>query len=152
MRKIIIILISILCYPTQIFAQDNSKDSLVCKSYYDNILQKEIYSIVEISPSFEKGINYFYELLFQKLNDSQIKISKRDVVFNEKIILSIIIDENGKIDKIKIIGKDSSEYSKLDKAILHILEELKTEKWLPGICEDNKVTSILYIPIIIGFN
>jgi len=132
----------------------NSKTTscLECESYYDSILNKNIYKTVQIYPSYkEGGITSFISDVYDQLMIEEQTMSKLNVVHNSRVVIQLIISEKGIIEDFKIHNKEIEEYSYLDQEFLKAIKKISASGWNPGICNDKKVSTIIYIPFIIRF-
>jgi len=123
-----------------------------CRYYYDNTLQKNVYQTVEIFPSYDKeGMNNFVEKIIQEIKKKKIVISQEEALWNNPIIITFIVNEKGHLENIQIDRRKEEDYSNMDKEVLKIIEKLRCKKWNPGICNNQKVSTLVYIPIRIDY-
>jgi hypothetical protein len=112
-----------------------------CVNYFDSLIQRDVYTLVEEPPSVEEG--------FQKLLE---KISK-NIHFGKwngyetKLLIAFIIDTDGEIIGERIIKNPFDN----DKAAKEAFNIIKGFKWLPGLCGDKKVPVLFKLPIQIDF-
>lgn len=133
------------------FINSETTSHLDCEFYYDPILKKNIYKTVEIYPSYKNGgIQSFASEVIDYVLLEQISIPESEAVHNNRVVIQLIISEIGVVEDTKILNKELKEYSDLDQRFLKAVKEISSS-WEPGVCDDRKVATIIYIPIRIRF-
>lgn len=151
-KKVIIILPVFLLIFNNLLGQNYTQEELRCDFYHDTILQKNVYQTVEIFPSYDKeGINNFAKKIIQEIKKKKIVISQEEALWNSRIIVTFIVNEEGYLENIQIDRKKEEDYSNIDKEVLKIVDKLRCKKWNPGICNNQKVSTLVYIPIRIDY-
>lgn len=135
-----------------LLGQNYTQKELKCEFFYDTTLQKDVYQTVEIFPSYDEGgIENFAKKIIQEIKKKEIVISQEEALWNSRIIVSFIVNERGYLGNIQIDRKKEEDYSNIDKEVLKIVDKLKCKKWSPGICNNQKVSTLVYIPIGIDY-
>lgn len=151
-KKVIVILSVFLLIFNSLLGQNHTQKVLECEFYYDTILQKDVYQTVEIFPSYDKGgIENFVEKIIQEIKKKEIVISQEEALRNSRIIVTFIVNERGYLDNIQIDKKKEEVYSNIDKEVLKIVDKLSCKKWNPGLCNNKKVATRVFIPIRIEY-
>lgn len=114
-----------------------------CHCYYDTIFNINVYDIVDIYPDYNEGMLKF----LRNITDS-LSISQEDLLIS-KVVISIIIDENGIPLYYSINNKKEKEYSYIEREISDRIK--KAGYWYPAKCENKNVTAILKIPVYLNF-
>ena len=74
--------------------------------------------------------------------DSTIKWPSEDIDFEGTIVVSFVIDENGRINDIKVIN---SKISAIDQEAIRVVSQMP--EWIPGVLDNKKVQTLLYLPV-----
>jgi hypothetical protein len=110
-----------------------------CKSYFDNQMKQEVFTVVDMQPEFIEGYAAFYQQVryyFQY---------PKDLPLQTKVILELIIDKKGKVISTKIHNKKEAEYTLVDKEGIRVMTKIVGFK--PGKCNNKAVCSKLILPI-----
>jgi TonB family protein len=94
-----------------------------------------VYQEFEVSQNaeFPEGVDNFRKLLSQNL---QYPNSKKKVT----VVLSFLVNEQGKIEQVKVIKKGGDEY---DKAAINAITEVnKNYTWKPALNSNGKVVKV----------
>ncbi len=113
--------------------------SNTCKSYFDNQMQQEVFTVVDKLPEFEGGYATFYKQVMRYFQ------YPKDVPLQTKVILELIIDKKGKVISTKIHKKKEEEYSLVDKEGIRVMTKISGFK--PARCNSRPVCSKLILPI-----
>jgi len=152
MKKTFIVSILLFIF-SGLFGQDFKSPELDCLSYYDSILQREVYKTVNIFPSYDnEGITNFAKLIIQELKEKKIILSQEEALKNSRVIIIFVVNEKGCLENVHIARKEIKDYSTIDKEVLNIVKDVSCKKWNPGICNNKKVSTLVSIPLNIRFN
>lgn len=134
--KVLLLLFSFCCLKSY-----GQHSSTICKTQFDTLTQKRVYSFVDQMP---KPIIGEIELL-KKL--SQVKYSSKSIPASTKVVIAFIVEPNGKISGKRVI-KDIKG-SNIGIQALKLIESIK---WTAGSCSGTSVPVIQIIPIQICLN
>lgn len=123
------------------FKSNGQSDSTICKTQFDTLTQKQVYSLVDKMPKPVMGKTEFLKKM------GQLKHSSRNIPINTKLIIAFVIEPNGEISG-KRIMKDI-EGSSVGNQALKLIEGIK---WTAGSCSGTSVPVIQIIPIQICLN
>ncbi len=110
-----------------------------CKSYFDNQVKQEVFTVVDIRPEFIEGNAVFYKQVMRYFQ------YPKDVPLQTKVILELIIDKKGKVVSTKIHKKKEEEYTLVDKEGIRVMTKITGFK--PARCNNKRVCSKLILPI-----
>lgn len=133
-RFLIVLLIFFLCefcYP-----QKNKP----CQSIIDSVTNKEVYVFVEKMPEVVGGQEILYKAL------TKLKYINNYGDYSEKIWVSFIINVDGSISGKRIMRDPTGNL--YGNQILKIIDDLE---WIPGSCNNKKVSVLYTLPVLIHF-
>jgi len=131
----LLILFSLTC-----FAQETNKNGTIKVEGVCVLDHDSVYSKVEKDPSFPGGDKSLHKFIFKNT-----KFPKRELEMGIEamVVLKFIVDKNGTISNIEIFK--SSENENYNQEAIRVLKLMP--KWLPGECDNNKVSVIYYLPV-----
>lgn len=132
-----ILTIFFLFFIALLFAQSNNS-KIECKTQFDSISNRTIYSIVDKLPEFPGGIDTMKKYISTNIkwpNDGQDD-------FQGTVYVSVIVETDGTLSNITIL---KGIYDLSDNEALRIIENMP--KWKPGKCNGQIVPVKYCIPI-----
>jgi len=152
MKKTFIIS-AFLCVFINLSGQDFRPEEADCLSYYDTILRKKVYETVNILPSYDKeGIINFAKIIIQELKEKNIILSQEEALRSSRVVITFVVSEKGCLENVHIVGKEIKDYSIIDNEVLNIIKHMSCKQWNPGVCNNKKVSTLVYVPLNIRFN
>ena len=131
MKKALIVIFSLSLINCSVIKNQNN-----CKSYFDEALKEEVFLESDERPYYLKGDIHLYELIGENLN------YPADNPVQGRIIVGLIIDENGDIIQTEIRNKERLDQTALENELLRVLKDLT--KWQPASCNEEFVKFKLY--------
>ncbi len=138
MKKIVIILVSVLVYNLTYSQVDSKK----CNSKIDSLTNIEVYTLVDKMPEVIGG----EELLLKEIHDNIKYNLDCDDYNGGKVVVGFIVNVDGSLIGKRIIREPSS-CAEFGKQILSILDNIK---WKPGYCKGKNVPVFISLPTIIS--
>jgi hypothetical protein len=123
-----------------------------CKSYYNTLLKKHVFTQVEVEPEFPGGAAQYQRLLFKNLRFLPGEIDSFDLPsMSSSVIIKFVVDTDGQIKNSTVDDKDSTgDLSPLERATFRALKGMP--KWKPGQCNGKVVPVELKRPLIVCFH
>ena len=115
----------------------NSFGQKNCDFYIDSLTNEKIFTKVDENPFFGESLQYTVDYVGRKVKFPFHYDGK------ESIDATVIISENGKIEKIKIVKP--SYHDGLNENFIRVLEQMET--WQPGKCDGIPVKTEIKIPL-----
>ena len=115
-----------------------------CESYYSTLKQK-IYTTASALPMFGNGLQDLSRFISTTISYPPAgDISYAD----SKAIAAFVIDGNRKMHPARILNKQVSEYSPLDRSLLAALEKMP-QHWKAGKCDGVDIAFLYCFPITV---
>lgn len=115
-----------------------------CEPEYDSLFQEKVYYYVDQPPVFQGGEDALNMFLAKQLRYPKLEENDR---IQGKIVMAFIVNKDGSIRDARISGKPASEWSKLDKEGLRVVNMMP--KWKPGRCQGKAVSVAFYLPLFV---
>lgn len=115
-----------------------------CVKYYDQTLKMEVYTHADKWPSPPSGIEKFLVYIHRS-----VKFYQGDSI-QSKFRSSFVVDENGSIKDLKIVDKETKNYSKAEIELLKAIS--LSPKWEPAKCNGKKVTFLYRFPMTVCYS
>ncbi|OQP62543.1 hypothetical protein A3860_28035 [Niastella vici] len=108
----------------------------VCNSYFSDLLNKQVYTRMEIEPEFPGGMSQYVKFMNRHVRVTPEMIEKGSRQTSVGFIL--MIDTDGQIKYPAFHGSiDTTEFNPLEKEIYRVLKLMP--KWTPGMCNGKTV-------------
>lgn len=138
-RTYIFILILILTYSPQAIGQNKS----ICMSTLDSLTKMVIYTSPEQLAEPRDGMPALFKSISKQLT---LSTTPTDLT-ESKVLVSFVVTVEGKITGQRVLkniqNTDAAE---------QVLNIISNYKWTPGLCNNQIVSSILTIPVLIHFS
>ena len=123
-----------------IYSAVNSQNELACYAILDSLTKEIVYKTPSFSPEPVSGMAALHKALRKKvLVETTVNIEGAPY---ELSIVAFVVCSDG-----KIIGERIVKRSLLPKMEEQILEVIKSLEWKPGICENQKVHTLIEFPM-----
>ena len=110
----------------------------VCTSYYYDLLQKRVYTRMEIEPEFPGGMSEYARFMNRHVRCTEEMIEADDR--QSSIGFTFIVDTDGQIKYPAFHGTvDTTDFTPLEKEIYRALKLMP--KWPPGMCNGKMVAA-----------
>lgn len=114
-----------------------------CESYYDSTLRQKIYTTASTLPQFGNGLQDLSRYISKTMKyPPACDINDAD----SRAIAVFVVDAEGKMHPAKILGKEVSEYSPLDRSLLDVLRKMP-QQWSPGKCDGVNIAFLYRLPM-----
>lgn len=110
-----------------------------CSYQYDSLLKTNVFLYVSKRPEYPGGNAEFLKFFAKNFKHPS------EEIFQEKIVLSFIVDVDGEVVDQGIYNKQTKDYTAVDMEALRILK--MAHLWEPGKCEGKIVPVRIYFPI-----
>ena len=120
----------------------------VCASYYSSLLNKRVYTKMEVEPEFPGGLTKYSRFMNRNVNTTAGKVDAD--TWQSSVEFNFIIDTDGQIKHARFHGKeDTMFFSPLEKEVYRVLK--KMPKWIPGKCNGKVVAAEVKRSMIVSF-
>lgn len=114
-----------------------------CEKHFDKELGTDIYSFVDKMPHYEGDEKELFNFIIKNINYDR----KNDA--QSSVYISFVVNKTGHLQNIKIYKKSEEEYTSLEKQVLQVFTSMP--KWIPGECNNKKVSVQFILPIKLSF-
>ena len=109
-----------------------------CASYYYNLLQKRVYTKMEIEPEFPGGMSEYNRFMNRNVRCTNEMIDADN--WQSSVGFTFIVDADGQIKYPAFHGTiDTTDFTPLEKEIYRALKLMP--KWAPGMCNGKMVAA-----------
>jgi hypothetical protein len=120
----------------------------VCASYYSSLLNKRVYTKMEVEPEFPGGLTKYSRFMNRNVKTTAGKVDAD--TWQSSVEFNFIIDTDGQIKHPRFHGKeDTMFFSPLEKEVYRALK--KMPKWIPGKCNGQVVAAEVKRSMIVSF-
>jgi periplasmic protein TonB len=120
----------------------------VCASYYSPLLNKRVYTRMEVEPEFPGGLAKYSRFMNRNVKTTAGKVDAD--TWQSSVEFNFIIDTDGQIKHARFHGKeDTMFFSPLEKEVYRVIK--KMPKWTPGKCNGQVVAAEVKRSMIVSF-
>lgn len=136
--KATIIFIAILLFNScLVYAQHHANE---CEFEYNELLKKNVYHTVENYPNYPSGLNKFLDKFYKRINYDKLILTPEEAFYQDRVLVTLIIDNDGAIVHSYIESKDEKDYLLVDREVMRVIK-LMDCKWIPGKCKGEAVAT-----------
>jgi periplasmic protein TonB len=114
-----------------------------CKSYYNSLLKKKVYTNVEIEPKFPGGALAYQRFLNCHLRYPQEQLDSGELQLT--VTMKFIVNCDGQIINPSVHGSNTINETPFEKEVLRIIKLMPN--WVPGICNGKRVPAEIKRPL-----
>jgi hypothetical protein len=119
----------------------------VCSSYYSDLLNKQVYTRMEIEPEFPGGISEYIKFMSRNVKCTEEMIDSKNS--QSSVGFTLMVDTDGEIKYPAFHGSiDTTEFNPLEKEIYRALKLMP--KWTPGMCNGKMVAAEVKRSILVA--
>lgn len=142
-----VVIVILLCFSCKSTNIQIDKRISGCDYYYDKKLKKEVYLTYGTPPKYIRG-----NIFFAKGIVSNMEVKNINRYESYKVLLRLIIDENGNILDVIILErhdqeKDINSWSSTEREVINSISKMEKGGWIPAKCRNIAVASSIFFPV-----